>query len=104
MTFGESIQTCFSKYADFSGRASRSEYWWWVLFCALAAIVSGIVSSTIYLLICVVMLLPSIAVCTRRLHDVDKSGWFQLLNLVPLIGWIPVLYWTVQRAREPNRF
>jgi uncharacterized membrane protein YhaH (DUF805 family) len=47
---------------------------------------------------------PSLAVGCRRLHDIDKSGWFQLLNLIPVIGWIIVVYWAVQEGKEPNRF
>jgi uncharacterized membrane protein YhaH (DUF805 family) len=104
MTFGESIKTCFSKYADFSGRASRSEYWWWFLFLLLAGLATSIVSDKLSALLSVATLLPSLAVGARRLHDIDKSGWFQLLNLIPVIGWIILIYWAVQEGREPNRF
>jgi uncharacterized membrane protein YhaH (DUF805 family) len=92
MTFGESIKTCFTKYADFTGRASRSEYWWWFLFDKLTAVFS------------LAVLLPGIAVGVRRLHDIDKSGWFLLLYFIPIIGGIILLYWAVQEGREPNRF
>ena len=106
MTFGESIKTCFSKYADFSGRASRSEYWWWFLFLflVLGTIAASIVSDTVSALFSLATVVPSLAVGCRRLHDIDKSGWFQLLNLVPVIGWIIVVYWAVQEGKEPNRF
>jgi uncharacterized membrane protein YhaH (DUF805 family) len=104
MTFGESIQTCFSKYADFTGRASRAEYWWWSLFTVLATLAAGIINDKLSALVSLGVLLPGLAVGARRLHDVNKSGWFQLLYLVPLIGWIPLIYWTTQNSQEPNRF
>lgn len=104
MTFGESIKTCFSKYADFSGRASRSEYWWWFLFLVLGTIAASIVNDTVSGLFSLATVLPSLAVGCRRLHDIDKSGWFQLLNLIPVIGWVILIYWAVQEGKEPNRF
>lgn len=104
MTFVESIQTCFSKYADFSGRASRSEYWWWVLFVFLATMAAGIVSDKLSALFSLAVMLPGLAVGARRLHDIDKSGWLQLLYFIPLIGWIILVYWAVQEGKEPNRF
>lgn len=104
MTFGESIQTCFSKYADFTGRASRSEYWWWFLFVFLATMAASVVNDKISALFSIAVLLPGLAVGTRRLHDIDKSGWFQLLFLIPLIGWIILIYWAAQEGKEPNRF
>jgi uncharacterized membrane protein YhaH (DUF805 family) len=104
MTFGESIQTCFSKYADFTGRASRSEYWWWFLFVFLATMAASVVNDKISALFSIVVLLPGLAVGTRRLHDIDKSGWFQLLFIIPVIGWIILLYWAAQEGKEPNRF
>lgn len=104
MTFGESIQTCFAKYADFSGRASRSEYWWWVLFVFLATMATGVIGDKLSALFSLAVLLPGLAVGARRLHDIDKSGWFQLLYLIPLLGWAILVYWAVQEGKEPNRF
>jgi len=104
MTFGESIKTCFSKYADFSGRASRSEYWWWFLFVVLVSAATGLISDKLTAGFSLAVLLPGIAVSVRRLHDIDKSGWFLLLNFIPVIGWVILLYWAVQEGREPNRF
>jgi uncharacterized membrane protein YhaH (DUF805 family) len=104
MTFGESIKTCLSKYADFTGRASRSEYWWWFLFVVLVSAATGIISEKLYAVFSLAALLPGIAVSVRRLHDIDKSGWFLLLNFIPVIGWVILLYWAVQEGREPNRF
>lgn len=104
MTFGESIGACFSKYATFDGRASRSEYWWWVLFTALVSIAIGVVSETLSGLFSLAVLLPSLAVGARRLHDTDRSAWFLLLWLIPLVGWIVLLVWLIQESKEPNRF
>lgn len=104
MTFGDSITTCFSKYAAFEGRASRSEFWWWYLFTLLASVATGMVSETLSGLFSLAVLLPSLAVGARRLHDTDRSGWFLLLWLIPLIGWIVLLVWAVQEGKEPNRF
>jgi uncharacterized membrane protein YhaH (DUF805 family) len=104
MTFGESISTCFSKYASFDGRASRSEFWWWTLFTFLASAACGLLSDVLSGLFSLAVLLPSLAVGARRLHDTDRSGWFLLLWIVPVIGWIILLVWAVQEAKEPNRF
>ncbi|MDO8788215.1 MAG: DUF805 domain-containing protein [Sulfuritalea sp.] len=104
MTFGESIKTCFSKYAAFDGRASRSEYWWWFLFTTLASVAAGIVSETLSALFSLGVMLPSLAVGARRLHDTNRSAWFLLLWCIPLVGWIVMIVWATQEAKEPNRF
>ena len=98
MTFTKSIEVCFNKYATFSGRASRSEFWWFYLFGILGGIIAGIIDVMIFgysievtgpmgWIFTIVLLLPSIAVGARRLHDVGKSGWWQLLYFVLIIGW-----------------
>jgi len=73
MTFSESAKTCFGKYATFSGRASRSEYWWFTLLVLLVSLIPVI--GTLFSL---AALIPSIAVAARRLHDTDRSGWWQI--------------------------
>jgi len=62
------------------------------------------VNETLSNLVSLALALPSLAVGARRLHDINKSGWWQLLYLIPVIGWIVVIYWAAQPAREPNRF
>jgi len=104
MTFGESISTCFSKYATFEGRATRSEYWWFFLFSFLASGAAGLMGETVSGLFSLAILLPSLAVGVRRLHDTDRSGWFLLLWFLPVIGWIILIVWAVQDSKEPNRF
>jgi uncharacterized membrane protein YhaH (DUF805 family) len=103
MTFSESVSTCLlKKYADFEGRARRSEYWWFMLFQLLVSVglgiatgmlgLSEVTSGGLSLLFSLAMLLPSIAVAARRLHDVNRSGWWQLIAFT-IIGIIPLLYW-----------
>lgn len=77
MTFVESIQTCFRKYATFSGRASRSEFWWWVLFGILGGLVTSIIPF-INAIFSIALIIPNLAVTARRLHDTDRSGWWML--------------------------
>ncbi len=104
MTFGEAISTCFNKYATFDGRAPRSEYWWFALFTFLVSSALGLVNDTLSGLFSLGVLLPSLAVGARRLHDIDKSAWFLLLWLIPIIGWIILIFWAVQEGKEPNRY
>ena len=104
MTFGESISVCFKKYVGFDGRAARSEFWWFALFTFLVSLALGIVSQSLSSLFSLAVLLPSLAVGARRLHDTDRSAWFLLLWLVPVIGWIILIVWAIQEGKEPNRF
>lgn len=101
MTFGQSISTCFSKYCTFSGRASRSEYWWWFLFSFIIGCLFGIPSSItavnhsassglpiISYIVSLALFLPSLGVLFRRLHDTGKSGWWWLIGFIPAVGTI----------------
>ena len=99
MTFQESIQVCFKKYADFTGRASRSEYWWFMLFLFLVSAGASMFSQVVSGLFSLATLLPSLAAGARRLHDTNRSGWLQLLWIVPLIGWIIVIVFLVQETK-----
>ncbi|HEV6967820.1 MULTISPECIES: DUF805 domain-containing protein [Roseateles] len=98
MTFQESIQICFKKYADFSGRASRSEYWWFFLFILLGSAALSYVSHALSGVFAIGTLLPSLAAATRRLHDTGRSGWWQLIALVPLVGWIVLFVLLAQES------
>jgi uncharacterized membrane protein YhaH (DUF805 family) len=105
MDFKQAITTCFRKYADFTGRASRPEYWWFALFSVLVSlVVSGLLGDWMGMLVNLGLLLPSLAAGTRRLHDMGKSGWFQLVWLVPFIGWAVMIYWLVQPTAGPNEY
>jgi uncharacterized membrane protein YhaH (DUF805 family) len=104
MNFADAIRTCFTKYVDFNGRAKRPEFWWWALFVFLASLVAQWIGYLPSLVVSLGTLLPSIAVGARRLHDIDKSGWWQLVGLIPFIGWIIMIWWCVQDSKDPNRF
>jgi uncharacterized membrane protein YhaH (DUF805 family) len=98
MDFKQSILHCVrDKYADFNGRASRPEFWWFALFCFLVGAAFQVLRlEMIGMLVNLALLLPSLAVGARRLHDMGKSGWFQLVWLIPFIGWAVMVYWLVQ--------
>jgi uncharacterized membrane protein YhaH (DUF805 family) len=93
-TFVEAIKVCLTKYVDGKGRASRSEYWYFALFTFIVDVVTGGVAA-------VLVLLPSITVSVRRLHDIGKSGWALLWILLPIIGWIVLIVYAV-RPGEPR--
>ena len=106
MNFFDAIKTCLSKYVTFSGRASRSEYWYFALFATLIGIISIPLDIAIFpnddwgpigTMIAIAVFLPEIAVGARRLHDVNRSGWWQLIALT-VIGIIPLLYWLIKKS------
>ena len=115
MDFQTSIKTCFNKYADFSGRALRSEFWWFVLFSLLGGIVSVIIdvmilgysiesNGPINLIFTVALILPGIAVTARRLHDINKSGWWQLIELT-IIGILLIIIWNAtEGGKKKNKY
>lgn len=109
MTFSESITACMSKYATFTGRASRSEYWWFYLFALALSWGASIVGASqditwLSLFVSFALIVPQIAVGTRRLHDIGKSGWRQLLMLT-IIGIIPVVFWLAKEgASDENEY
>jgi uncharacterized membrane protein YhaH (DUF805 family) len=115
MTFTEAVKSCLSKYVTFRGRAARSEFWFFWLFSFLVLIVSTILDGIlgtgftminpatgleqsmgygyVYLIAALALLLPSLAAAVRRLHDTNRSGWWLLIALIPLIGAIVLLVW-----------
>ena len=110
MNFTTAAETCLRKYATFSGRAIRSEYWYFSLFAAciyLAAAIIDLILGTsghgltlgfVYTLALLGLFLPSLAVAVRRLHDKNRSGWWLFLYLVPLVGLVVILAWKCQRG------
>jgi uncharacterized membrane protein YhaH (DUF805 family) len=130
MNFTESIRSVFSKYATFSGRASRSEFWWWYLFVSLVnlvmsfiwnmstmgmlnsatsveAMLAGMFNWAYYLWIVasLALLLPTLGVIWRRLHDTNRSGGFYFLGLIPIVGIIVLLvFWVQDSTPGANRF
>jgi uncharacterized membrane protein YhaH (DUF805 family) len=110
MGFGQAISTGFSNYVNFSDRAARSEYWYWILFYFIGAIVTGAIDAAIGMSITtglfgLAMLLPNLAVSIRRLHDLDRTGWWILIGLIPIVGWIILLIWYCTKGTDgQNRF
>lgn len=104
MNFTESVSTCFKKYADFNGCATRPEFWWFMAFCIAGNFVLMSVSIIFYWIFGLATLVPSLAVGARRLHDTDRSGWWQLIWLIPLIGWIVLIIWFAQEGKSENRY
>lgn len=120
MNFQQAVRNVFSNYATFNGRARRAEYWWWALFSVLASLALGILDGAIFgrsmmghmdgdgplgAVFALLTLLPSIAVGVRRLHDIDRSGWWLLIIFVPLIGLIVLLVWACTKGTTgDNRF
>ena len=99
MSFGEAIKSCFSKYATFSGRARRSEYWYFFLFNFLIGFVLGLILQPLAYVYTLATLLPSLAVCFRRMHDIGKSGAYLLLALIPIVGAILLIVWFCQDSQ-----
>jgi uncharacterized membrane protein YhaH (DUF805 family) len=87
---------CLTKYIDGKGRASRSEYWYFALFHFLVVAVTGGLGE-------IVLFLPAVTVSVRRLHDIGKSAWALLWVLLPIIGWIVLIYYAVKPGEPaPN--
>lgn len=118
MSFGQAVSTVFSKYATFSGRARRREYWWWYLFITLVGIVANIIDRAAGLnfgdttaaggwvsgIAGLALFIPTFAVSIRRLHDTSKSGWWILIGLIPLVGWLILLYFYVTDSDADNQY
>ena len=105
MDFGQAVKTCFNKYVDFSGRAARPEFWWFFLFQITVLLIAQVIGGDIlYGLVALALLLPSLAVGARRLHDIGKSAWFLLLALIPIIGFFVLLYFFAQPTGPANEY
>jgi uncharacterized membrane protein YhaH (DUF805 family) len=111
-SFGDSVTLCFRRYTQFTGRSPRAEYWYFVLFLVLVYLAAVILDAALfdgaavfYTIASLGLLLPGLAVAIRRLHDLDRSGWWVCLSLIPLIGSIILLVWFVSPGTPgPNQF
>lgn len=117
MTFSEAVKTCLTeKYFKISGRATRSEYWWFQLFYLLLSIGVGVVIGVVEVtaqqdfsiiligLLVLLMICPLFCVQIRRLHDAGFSGWFVLLSLVPYLGGIALFVMTLLKSDGDNKW
>jgi uncharacterized membrane protein YhaH (DUF805 family) len=119
MSFSQAVSSVLLyKYATFSGRARRSEYWWWYLFVTIVFVVAGILDNAIGLtysdltvgggwiatIAGIVFLVPNLAVAVRRLHDTGRTGWWLLIGLVPFIGFFVLLYFFVLDSENDNQY
>jgi uncharacterized membrane protein YhaH (DUF805 family) len=114
MGFGESISTCLRKYAVSSGRARRSEYWWFWLACAILSLVFVVLDGILFpgneigvlsTILTLGLFLPSLGATIRRLHDTDRSGWWVLVGLIPLAGIVVLLvFMALDGTKGTNRF
>ena len=118
MTFSQAVNSVLSNYSTFSGRATRPEFWWWVLFVFILMSVTRLVDSAIVApllgferldgaagqplsaIVSLAVLLPSLAVGARRLHDIGRTAWWLLLHFIPIIGSIMLLVFAVQPSEE----
>ncbi len=93
------------QYADFTGRARRKEYWMFILIYMIINIVLAVLGlDAVSMLVGLVLLIPSISIATRRLHDIGRSGWWQLIVLVPFIGMIVLIFFLVQDSHDANDY
>ncbi len=114
MSFVDSIKYCFNNYANFEGRASRSQFWWFTLFLVLVGWAVELVDFLIfrhnnihvlYYVWFLVTIVPHLAVGARRLHDMGQSGWYQLLWLACCIGGIvPLVMYIMPAQPGPNQY
>lgn len=102
MSLFTAAKHCFINYANFEGKASRAEYWWFFLFVLLIAAISKVLHEKLYLIIGILTLLPLLAAGTRRFNEVGYSGWCQLLFLVPF-GFVPVFIMLALKSKSQEQ-
>ena len=107
MNFIESIQTCYKKFFDFSGRASKSEFWWFQLYVIIIYGMTFVFQGDLVLVFSILVIaniIPAYAAAVRRLHDTDKSGWFVLISFIPIIGLFIIFLLIGDGSKGKNRF
>lgn len=113
MTFQDAVGTCLRKYATFSGRAARPEFWWFALFLFAGNLLLGAIDAVLFPgdtrilapLFSLATFLPALAASVRRLHDSGHVGWWVLLHLIPVIGFLVMLYFYLLKGDgSSNRF
>ncbi len=116
MSFQEAVRTCLQqRYADFKGRSRRSEFWFFVLFSAIVRAIANVIDAILHTgnantggvvstLVFLALIVPSLAVGARRLHDTGRSGWWLLIALIPLVGIILLIVWWAQDSHPDNQY
>lgn len=115
MSFATAVRTCLSKYVDFSGRARRSEYWYFFLFFMIVSFVAGFIDGLLgmttfagfgilSIVVLLALLLPSLAVAVRRLHDTDRTGWWLLLGFIPFAGLVLLVFYCLDSKPGDNQY
>lgn len=94
----------FTRYADFKGRSRRSEYWWATLVISILGSIIGAIVPDLAWIWTLAILVPSLAICVRRLHDIGKSGWWYLIGLIPIVGSILLIVWFCKDSTEDNQW
>ena len=113
MNFVQAIKSGFANYTNFAGRSSRSEYWFWTLFLLIAGICTSVADLAIFgntdlspinLIFNLIVAIPGVAVSVRRLHDINRTGWWLLL-LLTIVGLLVLIYWSLKAGdTDQNRF
>lgn len=113
MSFADAVKSVVNQYATFTGRARRSEYWYWALAMFLAFIVAAVLDAAmgrggqvgiVTVLLMLATIVPSLSVTVRRLHDTGRSGWWWFIGLVPFVGGIVLLVLTVLDSTPDNQY
>ena len=104
VSFIDAVKSAFVHFADFKGRARRSEYWWFFLFNTIAGSIISAAIPDLAWVWTLLLLIPGISLAVRRLHDVGKSGWFYLWVLLPVAGFIIVLIQLLKDSVEENQW
>lgn len=121
MGFGEAVGLFFKNYANFQGRSRRAEYWWPFLFIFLVGIVAQVLAGVfvalgdagamigglvmiVYFLFALAILVPSIAVGVRRLHDKNMTGWLMLIAFIPFGGLVLLIFFCLEGTQGPNKY
>jgi uncharacterized membrane protein YhaH (DUF805 family) len=123
MNMEGAVRSVLSKYGTILGRAARPEYWWWVLAVFILLVITRLIDGALIapmlgferfehdggqplsMLVSLAVLLPGICVAGRRLHDLDKSAWWLLMGFIPVVGFLVLLWFFVQRGSEgANQF
>lgn len=109
MNMQEAVRSVLTQYANFNGRARRSEYWFFFLAAFLVSIVAGIIDAIIggfivQAILILALIVPSFSVGARRLHDTDKSGWLQLIGIIPIIGGIVLIVFYAMDSTPDNKY